>query len=389
MSYGRALWWMLLIAGCARPVAGAEEAPPHWLVIAHLDGRGGLGDVAQRYARELLAAAAPTVSVLVQVVGEVSAAGTSGVTRQWSKGGLPATSPALVAKLPAAASGGTLLTNLVIFGQSRFPANSCALVVLAHGGGLPGMATASGGLTALQMGHALRAARGQGGRKLAVVGLDVCFSGTLEVASELSDAAAYLTAAPGLIYSPGLDWRGALAHSQADSSGATLARELVRRGMLRPGPKDAALVAVDLARMDRAEECLGRLAGRLETGTEDDWRAVGLLRGQARSWGDHDELCDVGELSASLAQGVPSADLRQAAARLRQALGEGVIAQWWSPGSLPVGQAAALGLYFPARLESVPASYAAEFALATSSGWAFFLRDYWTWQRGLFLGSGS
>jgi hypothetical protein len=221
-----------------------------------------------------------------------------------------------------------------------------------------------------------------------LLALDTCFGASLEAAYELRTVARRLTAAPGLIYSPGLDWAGALARAGGTGTDAAdLPRTLVRLGMTGRVDRQSALIALDLDKVADAASGLAEMATGLRSDLARTAPAVAVVRSRCQTWGSRGELCDLGQLAAGLAANAPSEGLRQAATRTAQAVATATLARWMSAGGdEAVRPVTALGVYFPATLERLPEGYARGLALGAGTGWTGFLTDYWAWAERLLVG---
>lgn len=265
----------------------------------------------------------------------------------------------------------------------RRPGQHTMLLIVGHGAGvLEGDETL--GMEAGALGQALQGATERLGGPLDVLGLDTCFGGSLEKLWELRQVARYVTAAPGVVYAPGLAWDAVLLGSSWRDPQALVAK-VAETGMIG-GTQGAALVSVDSAKLGGVREALGALAEQLVLQVQRDGHAVTYARSRARSWGKRQELCDLGALAARLQESVTDPELVSRAAQVRQALAECVVGSWWGEGR-PDDGSAGLGVYFPGTYEAVPVSYQ-RLQLATESGWYRFLDVYWAWVSSL-IGGGT
>ena len=351
------------------PREGAE-AQPQWTVMAHIDTRGGLAQAADLYERRLRTACERRgYGLAVQRLSAVAApsGGVVASLRVWSGGAWQRHGEVRVADLPEAIAraGPAALRSL--------PAHHVLVVVVAHGTGL--MEAREGDRGARALGRALTAVATAWGRPLDVLGLDTCFGASLEDLWELRQVAATITAAPGLIYSPGLRWDQGLVSAGADDP-RELARTVTQLGMSQ-GTADEALVSVETARLpeimaavrDLTTACDGRMPGQ--------GHAITLVRSRTRSWGRRNELCDLAGLAAGLADNTDDPALLAAAPRVETAVGESLIASWWGGGAANA-DLRGLGVYFPPTFEEIPASYGG-LEFARESGWYRFLQQYWEW----------
>lgn len=361
--------------------ASAANEPAEWTVLAHLDCRGGLTQACEGYRRQLLKAKdAGQIAIALQIISDQTE---PTISRQFAPPTAPLPQPHKMAQpLPDA---GVVLRTFVIQALQKLPAKHTVLLVMGHGSGLLQATGTVTGLSVAQLRDALRAARVSSGRAIDVVALDTCYAGSLEIAWELRDRCRYLTAAPGLIYSPGLDWAAALQKNRIQGKPLSLARDVVAQGQ-REARGRSALVALDLRGMEAVANCLQRLAVTLCSSSANLTSSITAIRAQAYSWGDRQELCDVGDIATGFARDSSDPDVRAAAQALHNELTKLVVAQWGSD-RLANTTAVAVGLYFPPTLEKVPASYSEAFELGLRTGWADFLRLYWEWVADLLTGA--
>lgn len=291
------------------------------------------------------------------------------------RGVLSASALALTAT--SAANAAESLASFISWASREAPARHYALLVMGHGTGLlqqPELFEDVLGPQALQDG--LRKACQDLGRPLDVVALDTCYGATLELAYGLRRVTRYLTAAPGLIYTPGLNWAGALADLSVQPQATVLVQGLVRRGMPERG-REVALVGLDLRHTDLAAARVLELTSALGRNFPQEQPLLTYARAQCASWGERDELADLGRLATALAASAAGEESRAAARDLQVSLSRLVISSWQS-GSGQQRFVGGLGIYFPPTFEPVPMGYARNFDFASASGWANLLANYWT-----------
>ena len=367
---------ILAIAVVAAAVAGDAAAAPtelEWTLLAHLDGRGGLRDATAAYQTQLERAAVRFgYGLAVQTRLDDPRPGT--LARYFLTPGKTRLAP-----LAGQASGPARvdLAGFVLSAARLMPARHYALLVMGHGAGLLAPSTkpvAVGGRPG-ELRRALEVACHDLGRPLDLLALDTCYGATLEVVYEFRHVCRFLSAAPGLIYSPGLDWSGALEDLAKNPTAETLVAGLVRRGI----PGNHPHLALSGVRMAEAELLAGRvagLAGEICRRLPAELDALIWARSRAPSWGERDELCDVGALTDNLGRAGATPEVRAAARDLGTAVEALVIARWASDGDRDEKQAG-LGLYFPPTLEELPPDYRRDFEFASAAGWAALLEQYW------------
>ena len=363
--------WAACAWAAPEDTVGGMTAPRTWTILAHLDARGGLDEAALTYERRLSAAAASGgYGLAVQAVarpGEVTT-----VRRQR----LAVTGHLEASAAPMASSPAQALADFVEWGASVAPARHYALLVMGHGAGLlqaPNLPADA--LTPAVLREGLETACDHLGQPLDVVGLDTCYGGTVEVAYGLRKCCRYLTAAAGLIYSPGLDWAGALGDMGGRPEANTLVRRLVQRGMAeRPDP--LVLVAVDTRQLEPVCWQVRRLKRAVLADLKQELPVLTYARSHCQSWGERGELADLGELAAALAANGLDSDVRKAASELCSGLDSLTLCRWRS-AAVTGASNSGIGVYLPPTFEPVPPDYLRAFEFASSSEWGALLESYW------------
>lgn len=280
-------------------------------------------------------------------------------------------SPASLASDPAHA-----LAEFVGWGTAVAPARHYALLLMGHGAGLLQSPTLPpDALRPVALRDGLELACNRLGHPLDVVGLDTCYGGTLEVAYGLRKACRYLTAAAGLIYSPGLDWAGALSDLSVRPEASTLVRGLVKRGMPQRD-QPVSLVGLDMRQLDPVCGAIQRLNRILLANLKQELPVLIYARSHCQSWGDRNELVDLGELMDSLGANGLSPEVKRAASEVRQGLASLAMCSWRSSESTAAA-GCGVGVYFPPTFEPVPADYLQSFEFGSTSEWGRLLESYW------------
>lgn len=371
-------------------VVATGDAGSTWSVVAHLDGRGGLCEAAQRYAEQLTAVRGKLANLAIQMVREAPD-GTANVVRWKVAAGGGHSGLSRPEPLPVGASTAESLRTFLEWAGPGTGEGPVLFLYLGHGVGLTAEQGRDGvpGIRALR--QALEAEVGQSGKLYEIVALDTCFGASLETAYELRGVARYLTAAPGLMDSPGLNWREAFERDgSAGAGGLSLARAVVRGGMVGGRLGRRALVGMDLRRTEEAAATASRLVAALRDDMGRCGPVVALVRSRTLDWGERDELCDMGQWAAGMAANGPTSLVREAAEATAQALDAMVIARWMGRGLDTENMAhppSGVGVFFPPSLEEVPTSYNGQLGFARTAGWATFLTEYWDWARSELLGT--
>ncbi|MBU0607782.1 MAG: hypothetical protein KKI08_07825 [Armatimonadetes bacterium] len=368
---------MLASVAAGYPACGAE-AQPQWTVLACLDARGGLSQAADGYQQRLAAAcrqAGATLAVLrLEAETQRPEALTSRLLlldnrtwREWERG-----APHSVAEA---------IGRAVEVALHEHPARHALVVVVGHGAGLL-EADLARGVDAAEMAAALTAGLAEHGRPLDVLGLDTCFGGSIEKLWDLRKCARYITAAPGLVYSPGLRWDEALRRRAGDVP-AGLAAEVAALGMDAKA-SGAALVSVDVRGLPDVVSALRQLGECLSGEMARQGHLVTYVRSRSTSWGRRQELCDLGDLAAGLAENAADEKVRRSAHELGEALQAATVGAWFGEGTQSK-HLSGVGVYFPRTVEDVPPSYE-RLGFAADSGWDGFLKAYWGWVSSLMSG---
>ena len=358
----------MMLAACS---AWGASDKSQWLILAHLDGRGGLGPAVDAYEHQLRASSARHgFSVALRIVVDQGPPLNAVRGVLWRSGQLQATQP--VSRSDGAAEG---LADFIAWATTAQPAEHYALLVMGHGAGLLSDAAAlpAGALRPSALRAGLQQACAKLGQPLDVVCLDTCYGGTLEVLYGLRGSCLYATAAPGLIFSPGLDWAGALENLAQDPGALSLVRGVISKGMSRFEPASA-LVGVNMGQLGSVSDKARALSELLRAHLAAEMQTLTWARAHCRSWGDHGELADVAALASGLEHNAATPVVRAAAAELRAALEQVVVAAWESNGAAEHG---ALGVYFPLTLTETPPEYRSAYEFASSCGWAELLDSYW------------
>ncbi len=347
------------------------EAQPQWTVLICLDTRGGLTEAADGYQHRM-AVVCRRLGVPLAVLrladeedhpGRVTSRLLMLDKQGWREGG-------------RRASGGAA-EGIARAARTAFrvrPARYTMLVIVKHGGGV--LEAYEGlGLDTGELARALAIGVQEWGGPVDVLGLDMCFSGALEKLWDLRQCARYISAAPGLVYSPGLRWDEALSRRGREGP-REVAAEAARLGMTG-GSRDAALVSLETSSLTAVVAELRGVAVQWRAQMARHGQGVTVARSQAHTWGRRQELCDLGDLAAGLARHAPDDSLRADAVRLQEAVKSSIVGRW-SGVSPTADSLSGLGIYFPRTVEAVPPAYE-RLMFAADSDWYGFLRAYWEW----------
>lgn len=360
--------------------APGTEAQPQWTVLTCLDARGGLGAAADGYQRRLAAVCRPRQWPLAVLrVGEDARQPRRVSTRLslldnkgWRE--QPASGPTTTVEAAIGRAADSVF-------RTR-PARHTLLLIVGHGTGLLETEEARG-LDTVALGHALDDASTALGQPVDVLGLDTCFGGSIEKLWQFRRSARVMTAAPGLVYSPGLRWAEALR--RCPSGGAReLAAAVTQMGMADEAT-GAMLVSLDSAALPAVTEQVKALAGALGGQMAASGRAGTAIRSQTHSWGRREELCDLGEWAAGWAASGPEETSRGIAEQLGRRLAEATISAWRSR-DMPAKGPSGVGIYFPRTVEMTPPTYQQQLRFAADSGWYGFLTAYGEWLTSLVSG---
>ena len=379
-----------LMVAMITPVAGAPASS--WTVMAYLDGYSDLQPAAHRYLAQLFAGERhPQVRVVAQVNRQEDGDSALMAARYYYDE-LGARQRQQVGRDDAEAGQG--LATFIKWAMQQAPARHYALLIMGHG--QPAVAGQEETLRGEQIAAAVRAAsRGTG--PIAAIFLDCCYGATLEMVWQLRDVAHYLVGPPGLMYSPGLPWASILGHLQRQPqiTGTELARVAVTAaGKYWQSEPDlpAALVAIDLRRLDLI---IGTLAGLSQSAVAQMpaiAAEVALARSQAMAWGPQGNVADLGGFATVLAEISTNPDLARHAWEVSQAVREATVASHIQ-GHSAAGKTRGMGIsiFFPLNLEldRLPLGYGQLAQMGEQSGWSLFLQSYLTHVGRLVTAEGS
>lgn len=362
---------VLLLAG------GRADATPTWTLIAYLRSAGGLEEAAAGYLEQFRAAVtSPQVRVVVQA--EVAQRPGEAQRLVISSESVTDRGQAELGEMDSA----TTLAAFLRWAVVQAPADHYLLLVLAHG--RPPAPEVTPGLYRegeIGLGHLSRALGADCGVEFDVVFLDCCYTGSVEVADRLGEAARYLVAAPGLLYSPGLPWGQILRELGRDPQQSAQAVSLTAleaaREFWTPRPEvPAGLVVVDLARARELSQAIRELAQVSLPLIGDLAPQITLARGRAPSWGPQGEMVEVSALADTLAEMTPYSQVAEQAQEVSRAARAATVGAWAQGIGGGHQAGVGLGIFFPLTLQSWSARYGASDVPSFAATWEPFLRAY-------------
>lgn len=235
-------------------------------------------------------------------------------------------------------------------------------------------------LDTFELGKLLARIRAELGGPLDLLGMDACLMSSLEVAYEARDCARYLVASEDTEPAAGWPYETVLKTVAADPAVETsvLAAHIVtayRDAHAGAGPGEAITqAAVDLGALASLLGPLGAMATAASTEIRE--RAPEIWAAQRSSTRFcADTVWDLLHFSAALRLATASPPMREAAARIGQALAPGagpIVAE--AHAGRTVERCGGLSVYLPALREISP--YYEELAFARDQPWLEFLRAY-------------
>jgi len=361
----------LLLAG------GSAQAAPKWTLMAYLRSAGGLEEAATGYVEQFRAAVtSPQVRVVVQV--EVAQRPGWAWRLVITSAGITDLGRAQHGEMNRAAT----LAQFLRWAAGQAPADHYLLLALAHG--RPPVPEVTSGLRRggeLGIGNLADALAADSDLDFDVVFLDCCYTGSVEVADRLGEAARYLVAVPGLLYSPGLPWGQILEELGRDPEKSAqevslMALEQTREFWRQRPEVPAGLVVVDLARARELSQAIRELAQVSLPLIGDLAPQITLARGQAPSWGPQGEMVEVSALADTLAEMTPHGQVAAQAQEVSRAARAATVAVWAQGISGSHQAGVGLGIFFPMTLQAWSARYGAGAIPSFAATWEPFLRAY-------------
>lgn len=213
------------------------------------------------------------------------------------------------------------LSDFIQWGMKNYPAENYWLVISDHGEAWKGACQDDGAddwMSLPEIQQALQTAREATGRKLDVLSFDACYMGSLEVAHQLKDEAAFMVGSEEEVGYQGLPYDRLLA--DMDRSPRQLVERIVAHG--QGDPKEfATSSAIELGKVAAVSQAMKDL-GQAVLGTEQD------LSSAAAATQSFWQYKDVYHLAQQLEQRSGADEtLRQAARRVQSTVREAVVAE--------------------------------------------------------------
>jgi hypothetical protein len=265
-----------------------------------------------------------------------------------------------------------------------YPAANYALIISDHGASWPGIGgdESAGGdvLTLDELQQAIREGlAGSGVDRLDLLGLDACLMATFEVASTMAPVADLLLASQEL--EPGHGWNyTALEAAYRGASPEELGSALIdgfRSQALSEGfENEITLSLIDLTQMPAVDAALRAFATALTERVEGIAPTVGRTLAETLGFGTNPDprydvhMKDLAILAAEI--GIDALDVADEADALVRAINDAVLDK--VDGQATRG-ATVMSIYFPPEGALYNEQYA---AVAAETGWADFLRAYYT-----------
>ena len=397
------IWLGVLALGAAWPAVGGE-----WTVLAYLSGDGSLEPVALDYARRLsLTPGTEHVSVAIQIdrgPGFESEAGHFEDTRRAVLVGTTGQTPRpwrwsdWRAEVNMGDPG--TLVEFLAWGARAAPAKRYVVLLVGHGSGVRPFveeaqrtdhgvaydATSAGdSLTPGEFGVVGPAIiEALGGRRVALLAVDACFSASAEMAAEAAEFADVMTGSPNLLYEPGVPWDVVL-QGLCQSPGASaeqiagLAVEAAGATQALNGQAHGSYAAARLDGVGTLETRLEALSGALCGRMPEAAPAVTAARARSSRGGLSEEMLDLRGFLRALRDEAARGGLGDIEAHTTaagEALDAMVLASCAGTAVEAGGEGWTWSVFCPPNLTEFPADYMRTGRFARESGWGSFLEAY-------------
>ena len=370
--------------------AGAQG----WAVVAYLDARGDLAVDAEAHGR-VLRDRQGACAVGMQIVRS-GRHGDGPQASRWWREDVAADAMRWGVGSRGMGVGREGLADFTAWGVERSQGKRLVMVLMGHGippdAGVDAESGAhrilgsaqSGGMSAAELGQALRQGLAQAGReRIEVVVLEACFGASLEMLAELADCAEFVIAAPGEVPSPGVPWRELLAalNVNGQASSAEMAEALVMAAQGVAGGNARvpwSLSACDLSRIEDVEASLAAVSAAGLKDMNAAASAVHWARSQALRGEKLRQLCDAREFGRALRAYARGPELATAADRFAGALERLVVKRAAVAGEPDEawGRRGGATIFLPPGLVGTVEGYARGSRLARSTGYGQFLEGY-------------
>jgi len=379
-----------------------------WAVLGYLSGDGSLEPVAIEYLRRLGSAPGTAgVAVAAQIdrsPGFSDELGDFTDTRRVVFEGMDPHTPRKWKwsdwRAEANMGDPQTLADFLAWGARTLPAERYAVLLVGHGSGVRPLlrdaeerdhgiaydATSDGdSLTTEETAAAGRSfTETLGGRKVAVLAIDACFSASAEAAYGAASFAECMTGSPDLLYEPGVPWdqvlRKVCASPDLSAEGlAALAVEMVKASQEASGAPRGSYAAARLSGTADLQTAVSALSEMLRRSMSDVGWVITASRARAARGGLSGEQVDLAGLLGALTEEAQAAGLDEmaaAAAAARRALEAMVIASFSGERGPDGGPEWVWSAFFPPNLTAFPEDYLDRSGFARESGWGAFLDAY-------------
>ena len=406
----RSRWWVASAWVLLAAVGPAGWSAPiaKWAVLGYLSGDGSLEPVALEYLQRLASAPGTGgVAVAAQVDRSPGFSDELGDFTDTRRVVFEGTNPRAARTwrwsawhTEANMGDPQTLAEFLAWGARTLPAERYAVLLMGHGSGVRPLlreggerdhgvaydATSDGdSLTPEEIATAGRSfAETLGGRKIAILAVDACFSASVEVAHDAASFAEFMTGSPDLLYEPGVPWDQVLRQicASPDMSAetvATLAVEAVRASQEASGAPRGSYAAARLSRTTELQVAVSALSEASCRSMRDAAPAITAARAQAARGGLSGEQVDLAGFLGALSDEAQAAGLPEvggAASEARRALEAMVIASYSGDTDQRGGPLWTWSAFFPPNLTAFPADYLDKSGFARQSGWGAFLDAY-------------
>ncbi|MBM3471725.1 MAG: hypothetical protein FJX75_00465 [Armatimonadetes bacterium] len=406
----RSRWWVASAGALLVTLgpAGWSASIAKWTVLGYLSGDGSLEPVALEYLQRLASAPGTgSVAIGAQIDRSPGFSSELGDFTDTRRVVFEGSDPRTARKwrwsdwrTEADMGDPQTLADFLAWGARTLPAEHYAVLLVGHGSGVRPLlresderdhgvaydATNNGdSLTTEEIATAGRTFTDLlGGRKIALLAVDACFSGSAEVAHEAASVAECMTGSPDLLYEPGVPWDQVLrklcaSPDMSAESMATLAVEAVEASQEASGAPRGSYAAARLSETPKLQAAVSALTETLCRSMRDAAPAVTTARAEATRGGLSGEQVDLATFLVALADEAQAEGLTEtagAASEARRALDAVAIASYSGERDPRGGPAWKWSAFFPPNLTAFPPDYLGKSVFARQSGWGAFLEAY-------------
>lgn len=281
-------------------------------------------------------------------------------------------------EIPLNGSADEVLSAVVMHVLERFPERKTMLVFIGHGSDILentyGRPTRA--LSINEMRKGLEQVKHVTKRNVDIIVLDTCYGLTLETAHELRENCQFILGTPGLIQTPGIRWDKVLTKEMESSNPENIANYIIYSGQETENEVNGQTVALRMMHIEGLVKKTAVLARMMIENVDEEIVLIRLARNRSKSWGQRNELVDLGEFAGQLAQWAKCENVRQAALDVAKACMDVLGIESMTDGSENKKICSGIAVYFPATVEEPPLAYL-ENHFAQDGLWGQWLKELW------------